>query len=96
MVSVSSTRGDVVSMNIKNPDVHALAADLARLRGVSLTQAVLDAVRNELERERQRRCDKGLAVQLVEIGKRCAAHLKGPVRSTDHGTMLYDDSGLPE
>ncbi|MBK9167759.1 MAG: type II toxin-antitoxin system VapB family antitoxin [Bryobacterales bacterium] len=41
----------LMSLNIRNPQVRELAAELARLRGVSLGQAVLDAVQNALQRE---------------------------------------------
>jgi len=84
-----------MSLNIKSQDAHVLATQLARLRKVSLTRAVTDAVRHELEREKARRRRDTLAQQLVEIGKRCAAHLSGPVSSADHAGMLYDSHGLP-
>jgi len=84
-----------MSLNIKNQDAHVLAAQLARLRKVSLTRAVTDAVRHELEREKARRRRDTLAQQLVEIGKRCAAHVSGGVSSADHAGMLYDSHGLP-
>ena len=45
----------MASMNIKNATAHRLATELSRLRGVSVTQAVADAVRHELEREKRRR-----------------------------------------
>jgi antitoxin VapB len=35
------------------------------------------------------------ADRLLHIGKDCAAHLKEPFRSADHGTILYDGWGLP-
>jgi len=82
-------------MNIKNPQVHGMASELARLRKVSLTQAVHDAVRQELVREKARHRRTGLGDQLVEIGKRCAAHMTGPLASGDHGELLYDSRGLP-
>ncbi len=84
-----------MALNIKNEEVHALAAELARLRRISVTKAVLDAVRHELERERDRRRGSQLADQLIEIGKRCAAHISEPVASADHVTLLYDSQGLP-
>jgi antitoxin VapB len=37
-----------------------------------------------------------LADQLLTIGKDCAAHLKKPFRTIDHGKMLYDERGLPK
>lgn len=85
-----------MSLNIKNSQAHELAAQLARLRKVSLTRAVTDAVRHDLDREKSRRRRDALATQLLEIGKRCAAHLSGPVSSADHASMLYDSEGLPQ
>ncbi len=84
-----------MALNIKNPEVHKLAAELARLRKVSVTEAVKDAVRHELKREKDRHKRTNIAHELVEIGKRCAAHVSGPVSSAEHGTLLYDDKGLP-
>ena len=85
-----------MGMNIKSAEAHRLAAELSRLRGVSITQAVTEAIRQELERENRRCRRQGLAESLLEIGRRCAAHLKEPVASDDHAGILYDDSGLPK
>jgi len=92
MVEQQST----MALNIKNAEAHGLAAELARLRGVSVTQAVTDALRGELERERARKKRTGLASELVRIGKRCAEHMTGPVSSAEHGAMLYNQHGLPK
>jgi hypothetical protein len=37
-----------------------------------------------------------LAERLLEIGRECAAHVKEPYRSIDHGELLYDEKGLPK
>jgi hypothetical protein len=37
---------------------------------------------------------KATVAELLAIGRRCAAALKGPV--IDHGAMLYDQRGLPK
>jgi antitoxin VapB len=84
-----------MGLNIKNDEAHEMAAELARLRGTTLSRAVTDAIRNELERERRRQAKAGLSEELLEIGRRCAAHIRGPVSSSDHAAMLYDDQGLP-
>jgi antitoxin VapB len=84
-----------MSMNIKSPEAHELATELARLRGVTVTKAVTDALQRYLEQERKRRSRNGLAAELVRIGKRCAAHVTVPTLSSDHGHMLYDEHGLP-
>ena len=84
-----------MSMNIKNEEAHAMATELARLRRVSVTKAVSDAVRAELDRERARNRKEKLADRLLKIGQRCAAHMRGPHTSQDHGDLLYDERGLP-
>jgi antitoxin VapB len=83
-----------MTLNIKNPETHRLATELARLTGETLTQAVTEAVRERLERvSRQRR--KASAAELLAIGQRCAAHLHTPATSAEHATLLYDRQGLP-
>jgi antitoxin VapB len=84
-----------MSLNIKSTEAHRLARELAQLSSVSLTQAVTEALREKLDREKHRRREKPLSVELLEIGKRCAAHVKGPVKSSDHAEILYDKTGLP-
>lgn len=83
-----------MSLNIKNKETHKLANQLARLTGESMTEAVTRAVRERLDRVRGKR-GAGLADRLAKIGKECAAHLKEPFRSAAHGTLLYDEKGLP-
>ena len=81
-------------MNIKNQEAQKLAHELSKLTGESLTVAVTEAIRERLERA-QNAQRAGLADRLLRIGKVCAAHLKEPFRSAGHGTVLYDDMGLP-
>jgi len=83
-----------MSLNIKNKEAHKLAQQLAQVTGESMTQAVTEAVRQRLERIRRER-GVALSDRLLEIGKDCAAHLKEPFRSIDHGQLLYDNKGLP-
>ena len=86
-----------MSMNIKNQEAHKLARQLARATGESLTEAVTEAVRERLKRVQNK--DKyaaRLSDRLLEIGRDCAARLKEPFRSADHGDLLYDEKGLPK
>jgi antitoxin VapB len=83
-----------MSLNIKNEDAHRLAREVASLTGESLTGAVTEALRERLERLRRAR-NGSLAERLLAIGKDCAAHLKEPFRSLDHGEHLYDERGMP-
>ena len=84
-----------MSLNIKNREAHKLATQLAKLTGENMTTAVTEALRERLERVRATQ-GGGLAERLNRIGKDCAAHLREPFRSVDHGDLLYDDKGLPK
>jgi antitoxin VapB len=84
-----------MGLNIESPEAQALATELAELRDVPVAQAVEDAVREELAREKKRRSRGSLAAELLEIGERCASHMEPGVSSADHATLLYDDEGLP-
>lgn len=84
-----------VSLNIKNQQAHRLARELASATGENLTTAVTVALQERLERVR-RQNDGGLAERLLAIGRDCAAHLREPYRSADHGDLLYDERGLPQ
>ena len=83
-----------MSLNIKSEETHRLARELARLTGESMTAAITQAVRERPDRVR-RDGAIGLADRLVAIGKDCAARLKEPFLSADHGDLLYDERGLP-
>lgn len=83
-----------MSLNIKSPEAHELAREVADLTGESLTTAVTAALRERLERLRS---EEGahLADRLLAIGRECAGRLPEPYRSADHGELLYGDDGLP-
>jgi antitoxin VapB len=83
-----------VSLNIKDEETHRLARQLARLTKESMTAAVGKAVRERLQRVRGA-SQMSKAQRLLQIGKQCAAHMKEPFRSIDHGELLYDKKGLP-
>lgn len=83
-----------MALNIKNRQTQKLARDLARLTGETMTAAVTEALRQRIERE-QGAGTNDLAARLLKIGRECAAHLREPYRSADHGALLYDEKGLP-
>lgn len=84
-----------MGLNIKNHEAHRLARELARATGESMTAAVSEAIRERLERVRGN-SKKDLVERILEIGRDCAAHLKEPFKSGDHGDLLYDEKGLPK
>jgi len=83
-----------MGLNIKNDETYRLVQKLAKHTGESMTTAITIAVRERLERVLRSR-QHSLAARLMAIGKDCAAHLKEPYRTIDHGDLLYDDRGLP-
>ena len=83
-----------MGLNIKNDETYRLVEELAQLTGETLTGAVTQAVRERLDRLNRERGAR-LADRLLLIGKDCAARLKEPFRSVDHGDLLYDERGLP-
>jgi antitoxin VapB len=82
-----------MSLNIKSPEAHELAAELARLTGESMTRAVIEAIRERLERERRKRDEDKLFAELMEIAEQCAGYLRADDRSVEE--FLYDERGLP-
>jgi antitoxin VapB len=84
-----------MSLNIKNKETYRLAQEVARVTGESMTAAITEALRQRLGRL-QREPEGNLADRLIAIGEDCAAHLKEPFRSVNHGELLYDERGLPK
>jgi antitoxin VapB len=83
-----------MSLNIKDPEAHALAKQLAEETGETMTSAVTQALRERLERVRKKRSKRLTVEEMLEIGRRIRSHIKGPV--PDHGELLYDEKGLPK
>lgn len=83
-----------MTLNIKDPEAHELARKLAQQTGETMTRAVTEALRERLARVNRARRPDAAADDLLAIGRRCAATLKG--KPVDHGILLYDDRGLPK
>ena len=83
-----------MGLNIKNPETHRLAEELAKRTEESMTAAVTTTVRERFDRVRREQ-GVSLADRLLAIGQDCAGRLKEPFRSADHGELFYDDRGLP-
>ncbi len=85
-----------MSINIKNPEVHALAKELAELTGETMTEAVLIALKERLARERnsEERLRERTEV-LAAIGRDVAERLGPEWRAMDVDDWLYDENGLP-
>ncbi len=82
-----------MTLNIKDPEAHQLAQAIAQQTGETMTHAVKEALRERLERLRRHHKPETTVEELLSIGRRCAATLKG--KPVDHGKLLYDERGLP-
>jgi antitoxin VapB len=88
-----------MGMNIKDPEVHAMARELAARRSTTVTDAVRQALRAELERsgheseEQTIRLRKQRVQELLDRFRR----LSWPegVSSKELQDALYDEHGLP-
>lgn len=86
-----------MALNFKKPELDRLARELASVTGETLTDAVLVALRERLDREEKRktRLETDLAQDLMEIGRQCADLPVLDKRSEDE-ILGYDRQGLPD
>ncbi|MBU6408657.1 MAG: type II toxin-antitoxin system VapB family antitoxin [Alphaproteobacteria bacterium] len=85
-----------MSLNIKNPESHTLAATLARRLGVSMTEAVTLALREKLARTPEAdAAQRARAEEMRMIARRVAARLREE-GLPDPDDLLYDELGLPK
>ena len=82
-----------MALSIKHPDADRLARELAARTGEGLTEAVVIALRERLERVR-RSPNRGLASELLRLGRECAALPELDDRCADD-ILGYDARGLP-
>ncbi len=83
-----------MAVSIKNPETERLARDLASRTGVSITEAITVALREQLAREEGRRAAPRVRDELLAIGRRCAALPDLDLRTAEE-ILGYDEIGLP-
>jgi antitoxin VapB len=81
-----------MSLNIKDPEAHRLAQQIARATGETMTRVVTEALRERLSRLERRRARAGVE-ELLAIAERAASPVKRPL--VDHAELSYDEHGLP-
>lgn len=82
-----------VALSIKNPEADQLARELAALTGESMTEAVVVALRERVERQRTLR-GPSKAEKLRILGEEIAALPVLDDRTPDE-IIGYDERGLP-
>jgi len=83
-----------MSLNIKNPEAHRLARELAEATGGSLTDAVTEALRDRLAAVRH---DNPVDLLLAEVNEIQAFVATLPDRESQSPEEIlgYDEFGLP-
>lgn len=85
---------EIKQLNIKNAEAYELAAEIAKLEGGSLTDAVISALRREAARARKRSDREGYISRLLEHGERYMALPDRDLRTAEE-IVGYDENGLP-
>ena len=83
-----------MALSIQNPEAEQLAQELAARTGESLTEAVMNSLRERLQRERKRAGSPRLRDEIRAIAQRCAALPVLDPRSPEE-ILGYDSHGLP-
>jgi len=87
--------GKLAVLNIKDPEAHVLASEIARRTGQTLTRVVTEALRERLARENAKTGDRGrLVARVLEIGHRAAGRPALDLRTPDE-IVGYDEWGVP-
>jgi len=84
-----------MGISIKNPKAERLAREVAKLGGESLTQAIIHALEERLERLKSRRSATALAEEILRISQRCSALPNLDQRNPDE-ILGYDSRGFPK
>jgi antitoxin VapB len=90
-----------MALSIKNDEAERIVRQLAGRRGLSLVNAVTQAARETLERDRAATGEaggkKGLAAWLMEISRETAPLMRDGRTTKELFDELYDDkTGLPK
>jgi antitoxin VapB len=84
------------ALNIKDPEVHDLAVELARRTKRSLTEAVKISLRESITRQRAPQTDTARVVERVmRVADRIATRPVLDARTADE-ILGYNESGIPE
>lgn len=85
-----------MTLNIKNPEAHKLATEIAKQTGETLTEVVTQALRERLARVKSHKPDQKLMDDMAKIAHDIASRLPPEVKALDIDELLYDEMGLPK
>jgi antitoxin VapB len=84
-----------MALSIRNSRAERLARQVAAESGESLTEAIIHALEERLERLKGRRTTMDVAEEIMKISLRCSALPEKDQRSEDE-ILDYDERGLPQ
>lgn len=82
-----------MALSIRNPRAEKLAREVAAESGESLTEAILRALEERLERIRGRRMASDIVQEIMKISRRCSA-LPDQDQRTPEEILGYDYLGV--
>ena len=82
-----------MALSIRNPRAEKLAREVAAESGESLTEAIIRALEERLERIRGRRMAPDIVEEIMKISRRCSA-LPDQDQRTPEEILGYDYSGV--
>ncbi|HQN17509.1 MAG TPA: type II toxin-antitoxin system VapB family antitoxin [Syntrophobacteraceae bacterium] len=84
-----------MALSIRNPRAEKLARQVAAESGENLTEAIIHALEERLERLKGRRTTTDVAEEIMRISIRCRALPEVDPRSGEE-VLGYDERGLPQ
>jgi antitoxin VapB len=84
-----------MALSIRNPKAEKLARELAASSGETITQAIIHALEDRLERLRGRSNAPDMVTDILRISKRCSQIPEKDGRSADE-ILGYDSAGVPK
>jgi len=83
-----------MALSIRNPKAEKLARELAAESGETITQTIIQALEEKLERHRGRATAIDLKEEILKISKRCS-EIPDKDRRTADDILGYDAIGVP-
>jgi antitoxin VapB len=83
-----------MAISIRNPKAEELAREVAAESGENLTQAIIHALEERLERLKGRKTTEDLAEEIIKISERCSALPELDDRTPEE-ILGYDSKGVP-
>jgi antitoxin VapB len=87
-----------MSLNIKNPETFRLAKELAAATGQSMTAAITEAIRAQLDRIRAEGGDdhEARVQRILDMAAEIGSRMPPGYLDQDFDELLYDEDGLPK